>query len=60
MQPLEKEVAELKSQFEQMRQDSMQIEEMVRKLEFNIEQYKVDYSHLIGEVEIIKADMTKV
>ncbi len=58
--PLEKEVNELKTQFEQMRLEAQQIEETVRTLETNIEQYKVDYSHLIGEVEILKADMAKV
>jgi len=43
-----------------MQAEREELEALVKQLEANIEQYKVDYSILIGDVQQIKTEMTKV
>lgn len=50
IQPLRNEVAELQAQYDAMQGEMIELESLVQQLEHNIEQYKVDYSLLIGDV----------
>ena len=50
IQPLRNEVSELQAQYDFMKAEMTSLEELVQQLEHNIEQYKVDYSVLIGDV----------
>ena len=50
IQPLRNEVAELEHEHNRMREEMEKLMDLVKQLEMNIEQYKVDYSQLIGEV----------
>lgn len=50
IQPLRNEVAELQAQYDAMQGEMIELESLVQQLEYNIEQYKVDYSVLIGDV----------
>ena len=60
IQPLRNELAELEEQHSQMNSEMVKLESLVKQLEQNIEQYKVDYGQLIGEVQNIKNEMGKV
>lgn len=58
--PLKKEVAELESQGNALREQYQNFVNIIQELEQNIEKYKADYAALISEVQQIKSEMTKV
>lgn len=43
-----------------MQEEMNELEGVVKQLEYNIEQYKVEYGQLIGEVQNIKTEMGRV
>ena len=50
IQPLRNEVSELQAQHQSMKAEMVELDTLVQQLEHNIEQYKIDYGMLIGEV----------
>lgn len=60
IQPLRNEVEKLEKEENSMKAEMQKMTNLIKELEHNIEQYKVDYGVLIGEVNNIKTEMQKV
>mmetsp|Transcript_10643 Transcript_10643/g.10717 ORF Transcript_10643/g.10717 Transcript_10643/m.10717 type:complete len:502 (-) Transcript_10643:3279-4784(-) len=60
IQPLRDEVDQLEKDEQVMKNDMVTLEELVRELEQNIDQYKLDYGRLMGEVQNIQSEKKKV